>query len=62
MTLDNSRTDNNTTTHADELPQESFAETALKLGGKSEDEARRTGAIDSADDNVEQLLTYVNPR
>lgn len=56
MTLDNSRTDNNTTTHADELPQESFAETALKLGGKSEDEARRTGAIDSADDNVEQLF------
>ena len=56
MTLDNSRTDNNTTTQADELPQESFAETALKLGGKSEDEARRTGAIDSADDNVEQLF------
>ena len=26
-------------------PETSFAETALKLGGKSEDEARRTGAI-----------------
>lgn len=40
---------------ADE-PKASFAETALKLGGKSEDEARRTGAIDRADDQVEQLF------
>ncbi|MEM9186902.1 MAG: acyl-CoA dehydrogenase family protein [Planctomycetota bacterium] len=34
----------------------SFAETALKLGGKSDDEARRTGAIDKADDQVEALF------
>ena len=34
----------------------SFAETALKLGGKSEEEARRTGAIDKADDNVELMF------
>ncbi len=34
----------------------SFAETALKLGGKSEEEARRTGAIDEADDQVERLF------
>jgi alkylation response protein AidB-like acyl-CoA dehydrogenase len=34
----------------------SFAETALKMGGKSEDEARRTGAIDKADDQVETLF------
>ncbi|MCA9268489.1 MAG: acyl-CoA/acyl-ACP dehydrogenase [Planctomycetales bacterium] len=34
----------------------SFAETALKLGGKSEEEARRTGAIDQADDQVEKLF------
>ncbi len=34
----------------------SFAETALKLGGKSDDEARRTGAIDRADDLVEELF------
>jgi len=34
----------------------SFAETALTLGGKSEDEARRTGAIDKADDQVEGLF------
>jgi len=35
---------------------ESFAETALKLGGKSDEEARRTGVIDKADDQVEQLF------
>src|ERR687898_2004430 len=34
----------------------SFAETALTLGGKSEEEARRTGAIDKADDQVEGLF------
>src|SRR5438105_822749 len=40
-----------------ETPREtSFAETALTLGGKSEEEARRTGAIDRADDQVEQLF------
>ena len=38
------------------VPEESFAETALKLGGKSAEEARRTGVIDSADDNVESLF------
>lgn len=37
-------------------PETSFAETALKLGGKSADEARRTGAIDTADDQVEALF------
>lgn len=35
----------------------SFAETALTLGGKSQDEARRTGAIDTADDQVESLFS-----
>jgi alkylation response protein AidB-like acyl-CoA dehydrogenase len=34
----------------------SFAETAFKLAGKSDDEARRTGAIDRADDQVEKLF------
>jgi alkylation response protein AidB-like acyl-CoA dehydrogenase len=34
----------------------SFAETALTLGGKSADEAKRTGAIDKADDQVEALF------
>lgn len=34
----------------------SFAETALRLGGKSADEAKRTGAIDTADDQVEEMF------
>src|SRR5690606_11982899 len=34
----------------------SFAEVALTLGGKSQEEARRTGEIDRADDEVEQLF------
>ena len=37
-------------------PKASFAETALKLGGKSDEEARRTGAIDKADDQVEAMF------
>src|SRR5438477_9586020 len=36
--------------------QQSFAETALRLGGKTEEEARRTGALDKADDQVEALF------
>jgi alkylation response protein AidB-like acyl-CoA dehydrogenase len=39
-----------------QAPEKSFAETALALGGKSADEARRTGAIDTADDQVESLF------
>ncbi len=35
---------------------QSFAETALRLGGKSEDEARRMGAVDKADEQVEALF------
>jgi alkylation response protein AidB-like acyl-CoA dehydrogenase len=34
----------------------SFAETALRLGGKSEEEASRTGAVDRADDQVESMF------
>lgn len=34
----------------------SFAETALKLGGKSDEEVRRMGAVDKADDEVETLF------
>lgn len=36
--------------------EESFAEAALRMGGKSETEARLTGAIDRADDQVESLF------
>jgi alkylation response protein AidB-like acyl-CoA dehydrogenase len=35
---------------------QSFAETALRLGGKSEEEARRLGAVDKADEQVETLF------
>ena len=45
-----------TTSPPPEAPETSFAETALKLGGKSEEEARRMGAIDRADDQVERLF------
>ena len=31
----------------------SFAETAMQLAGKSEEESKRTGAVDRADDQVE---------
>ncbi|MDA7979533.1 MAG: acyl-CoA/acyl-ACP dehydrogenase [Pirellulales bacterium] len=34
----------------------SFAETAMRLGGKSEEEARRIGAVDRADEDVEALF------
>lgn len=37
-------------------PPQTFVETALKLGGKSEEEARRTGAMDRADEQVELLF------
>src|SRR5262249_52624500 len=37
-------------------PRQSLAETALRLGGKSEEEARRTGAVDRADEQVESLF------
>src|SRR5215831_12738407 len=36
--------------------ESSFAETAMKLGGKSDEEARRMGAVDKADDQVEALF------
>lgn len=35
---------------------DSFAEVALRLGGASEDEAKRTGVLDAADDEVEELF------
>jgi alkylation response protein AidB-like acyl-CoA dehydrogenase len=39
-----------------EAERQSFAETALRLGGKSEEEVRRTGALDKADEQVERLF------
>src|SRR5437016_10143341 len=39
-----------------EKERESFAEAALRLSGKTDEEARRTGAVDKADDQVEALF------
>ncbi|MCI0380432.1 MAG: acyl-CoA/acyl-ACP dehydrogenase [Gemmataceae bacterium] len=36
--------------------EQSFAETALRLGGKSEEEVKRLGAVDRADEQVETLF------
>src|SRR5208282_786212 len=36
--------------------RQSFAETAMRLGGKSDEEARRLGAVDRADEQVESLF------
>jgi alkylation response protein AidB-like acyl-CoA dehydrogenase len=38
--------------------EKTFAETALKLGGKSDEEVRRMGAVDKADDQVETLFQH----
>jgi len=43
-------------TQVREPESQTFVETALKLGGKSEEEARRTGSIDRADDQVDALF------
>jgi alkylation response protein AidB-like acyl-CoA dehydrogenase len=45
-----------TTTETERDRQQSFAESALRLSGKTEEEARRTGAVDKADDQVESLF------
>ncbi len=38
-----------------------FVETALKLGGASEEEAKKTGALDRADEQVEDLFAQEIP-
>ena len=43
-------------TASDAPERDSFVETALKLSGKSDEEARRTGAVDRADEQVEKLF------
>ena len=39
-----------------EQEKKSFAETAMRMSGKSEEEATRTGAVDRADDQVESMF------
>jgi alkylation response protein AidB-like acyl-CoA dehydrogenase len=43
-------------TELKEPETQTFVETALKLGGKSEEEARKTGSLDRADEQVEALF------
>jgi acyl-CoA dehydrogenase len=43
-------------TQVREPETKTFVETALKLGGKSEEEARTTGTVDRADDQVDALF------
>jgi alkylation response protein AidB-like acyl-CoA dehydrogenase len=43
-------------TQVQEPETNTFVETALKLGGKSDEEARKTGTIDRADDQVDALF------
>jgi len=45
-----------TPTTPTERPDTSFAETALRLGGKGDEEVRRMGAMDRADEQVETLF------
>jgi alkylation response protein AidB-like acyl-CoA dehydrogenase len=44
------------TTQTEADREQTFAETAMRLGGKSEEEARRMGALDRADDQVEHMF------
>src|SRR5690242_6229114 len=39
-----------------DLETQTFVETALKLGGKSDEEARKTGSLDRADEQVESMF------
>lgn len=45
-----------TTMQDPKTTEDTFVETALKLSGKSEEEARTTGAVDRADEQVEALF------
>lgn len=41
-----------------EPESQSFAETAMRMGGKSEEEAKRMGAVDKADEQVDRLFRF----
>jgi alkylation response protein AidB-like acyl-CoA dehydrogenase len=43
-------------TRVDEPEAQTFVESALKLSGKSEEEARKTGSVDRADEQVDALF------
>ena len=41
-----------------EQETQSFAETAMRMSGKSEEESRRMGAVDKADEQVDRLFRF----
>jgi acyl-CoA dehydrogenase len=49
---------NPATPTTDEKETQSFAETAMRMGGKSEEEAKRMGAVDKADEQVDLLFRH----
>ncbi len=49
---------NPATQSANEKEAQSFAETALRMGGKSEEESKRMGAVDKADEQVDRLFRF----
>lgn len=48
----------NPATPTKEQESQSFAETAMRMGGKSEEESRRMGAVDKADEQVDRLFRH----
>ena len=48
----------NPATPAQEKETASFAETAMRMGGKSEEESRRMGAVDKADEQVDRMFRF----
>jgi alkylation response protein AidB-like acyl-CoA dehydrogenase len=48
----------NPATQSNEKESQSFAETALRMGGKSDEEAKRLGAVDKADEQVDRLFRF----
>jgi len=53
---ESSPTENPATALRNASPGTTFAAEALRMGGKAEEEIRRTGAVDAADDRVESMF------
>src|SRR5437763_4517434 len=49
---------NPATPTTDDKETQSFAETAMRMGGKSEEESKRMGAVDKADEQVALLFRH----
>lgn len=48
----------NPATGSQEKETQSFAETAMRMGGKSEEESKRMGAVDRADEQVDRMFRF----